>query len=152
MASSQFPILRTPEQPQQSRVQDGIASVFNPVAKALQNTPIMGAPAPAWIQPDLLNGWANIGAQFATAAFHRDALGYVHCKGVLSNAAGAAAGSTIFALPMGYRPAQQYRFAVEGTSATAQFINVTPVGLVSPDVVVAAGGTCDVVFTFLAEQ
>lgn len=152
MASSQFPILRTPEQPQQSRVQDGIANVMGPVARALQNTPIMGAPAPAWIRPDFLNGWVNTGAPYALVAFHKDALGYVHTKGVFTNGTGGALILPIFAFPMGYRPAETQSFAVTGPGVTIQFLNVDGAGVVTPLVAVGAGGVSCLGFTFLAEQ
>ena len=82
MAASNFPILRGLDA-QQSRTQDNVSQVLTPVAKALQNTPIMGAPPPSWILPSLLNGYASFGLGTAAPAFHRDALGYVHLKGLL---------------------------------------------------------------------
>lgn len=152
MASSQFPILRTPEQPQQSRVQDGIASVVNPAVKALQNTPIMGAPPPAWIRPDLLNGWVNYGNACEVIAFHRDALGYVHAKGVLINNTGGALAAVIMLFPKAHRPAFTQRFAVMGDAGTSQAISVFATGFAQPIVAVPNGGTCDFAFTFLAEH
>lgn len=100
MASSSFPILRGPDV-QQSRTQDNVNGVLQPVAKAVMNTPIMGAPAPVWVLPDLLNGWVNFGGAFATAAFHKDCLGYVHLRGTIKS---GTVGSNAFVLPMGYRP------------------------------------------------
>ena len=140
MATSKFPTLRDVTQPQVSRVQDGIAGVLNPVAKALQNTPIMGASPPSWIRPDLLNGWVNFGGAFALVAYHRDALGYVHTKGVAQNSTGAGLILPLFTFPLGYRPLENQAFAAVGPGATAQFYTVTFAGMVTPQVAVAAGG------------
>lgn len=140
-----------------SRLQDNIDATLRPVASALLNTPIMGAAAPAWIPAQLLNNWANAGAPFATCAFHRDALGYVHCKGVLLNTVGVAGttvASAIMQFPVGYRPRESQRFPVRTTASAIQFVlvDMTNAGLAIPLVAVGAGGSCDFAFTFLAEQ
>lgn len=150
MASPSFPKLRGSDE-QASRAQDNISQQLQPIAKALSATPIMGASAPSWIAPSLLNGFANTSG-FAAAGFHRDALGYFHGKGVLTNAAGVAAGSTIYVAPSGYRPRETQRFSVRGAAGTVQAVTVTPAGLVSNDLVLAAGDTIDLAFSFLTEQ
>ncbi len=151
MAGTVFPKLRGADV-QQSRTQDNIAAVLNPLAQALANTPIMGAPPPGWISPSLLNGFSNVGPPFALIGFHLDVLGYFHGKGVLKNTAGCAAGTRILVLPPGYRPAATQRFAVEGTGGTAQFVSITAAGAVAVELLIAAGGTVDFALTFLAEQ
>lgn len=147
-----YPKLRNAENPQSSRTQDNVDSVVRPVAAALTNTPIMGAKPPAWILPDLLNGFANAGGIYAAVGYHKDALGYVHCKGVMAHAAGTAAGTQVMLFAPGYRPGAVQRFTVEGTAATAQFIAVNGAGVAAVEVLIAAGGTCDFAFSFLAEQ
>lgn len=109
MASSRFPVLRGPDA-QQSRVQDNVQGVLGPVAQALQSTPIMGAAPPAWIQPDLLNGWTNLGGTAAPAGFHKNALGYVYVRGQL--AAGTLS-AVMWSLPRGYRPGYPLVMLVE---------------------------------------
>lgn len=155
MGSPGFPKLRG-ENAQSSRTQDNISQQLQPIAQALAKTPIMGAPAPGWIAPSLLNGFANLGTvggnNYAVAGYHRDALGYVHIKGVVMIAAGAAAGLPIFALPGGYRPAEWNRFAVDGNGATFNALTVHPDGRIWPELLIAAGGTIDLAISFLAEQ
>jgi phage minor structural protein len=62
-----------------------------------------------WIAPTLLNGWVNYGSGYETAGYYKDALGFIHLKGVIkSGTMGAAA----FTLPAGYRPSYKKMFIV----------------------------------------
>jgi phage minor structural protein len=62
-----------------------------------------------WIAPTLLNGWVNFGSGYETAGYYKDALGFIHLKGVIkSGTMGAAA----FTLPVGYRPSYKKMFIV----------------------------------------
>jgi hypothetical protein len=149
--STVFPRLRSDEQPQQSRVQDGIQGTLGPLAQALNATPIMGS-APVWIPVDLDPAFANFGGAFATAAYYKDSLMRLWAKGVLVTAAGVAPAATVATLPFGFRPAQTQRKAVEGNGGTAQFISIAPTGICTVELVVAAGGTVDFDFSFLVEQ
>ncbi len=67
-----------------------------------------------WIAPTLLNSWVNFGGAFAAAGYYRDPLGIVRLKGLVN---GGVAGSIIFNLPVGYRPAAQHIFAVIANNA-----------------------------------
>lgn len=147
---TRFMKLRTDDQ-HLARVQDNIAAVVNPVATAVQSTPIMGAPPPAWIQYTLTSGYANVGGGLAVAAFHVDALGYLHSKGSLVCAAGSSAGDTIATLPMGKRPTEKLRLPVPVT-AGAQWVTVAPDGTVATAFNIAAGDGIDLSFSFLVEQ
>jgi hypothetical protein len=149
--SSTFPRLRSDEQPQQSRVQDGIQATLGPVAQALLATPIMGV-QPAWTAPTLDKAFGNIGGTFAVAGYYKDSLFRVWSKGVLTTAAGVAGGALVFTFPSGYRPAEVQRKAVEGDAATAQFISISPTGAVTVEVAIGAGGSLDIDFSFLAER
>ncbi len=151
MGSSAFIKLRGGD-PAASRTQDNISAQMQPVATALAATPIMGAPPPNWIAPTLVGGFANTGGALAIAGFHKDALGYVHMKGALTNAAGTAAATIIFTLPIGYRPAATQRFSVRGFAGAVQAVSITSVGLVSNDLVLAAGDTIDLALSFLGER
>jgi hypothetical protein len=149
-APSRFPKLRTEEH--SSRVQDNIDGTLGPIAEALNATPIMGADPPAWIRPNLLNDFVNVGGGNALVAYHKDALGYVHVKGVVTHVAGVGAGTSLFAFAMGYRPSEELLFAVYGTGATAQFLSVSADSNVYNQVAVAAGGIIGFTLSFLAEQ
>jgi len=151
MAASNFPILRGLDV-QQSRTQDNVSQVLTPVAKALQNTPIMGAPPPAWIRPSCLNGFSTPATvQFPAASFHKDALGYVHCKLSVGHTTGTAALSAIFVLPIGYRPAETLPFAGMAAGGVYQGVFVLKTGEVQNRLVMAAGAVLYVNFSFLAE-
>lgn len=135
-----------------SRAQDAIDTTLTPVAEALGNTPIMGARAPVWIQPDLLSGLVNFGGGNATAGYHKDALGYVWSKGTVSSAAGVGAGTQLFRLGAGYRPAATIIFPVWNSAGVAQAVSVDPDGYVYNQVAVGAAGWISLVFSFLSEQ
>jgi hypothetical protein len=142
VSTSRFPILRGLDV-QQSRVQDNVNSVLGPVAQALQNTPIMGGPLPTMTAPSLLAGLVNFNIIFyAPMSWHIDALGYVHLGGGVVSAAGAAANTVAFVLPIQARPKYVRDFAVEGTGSTAQFVEVLPNGNVVILLAIAAGGYC----------
>lgn len=147
---SSFLKLRGDDQP--TRAQDNINASLEPIAKALNATPIMGAPPPSWIRPSVLTGgFSNFGGGFAVVAFHKDALGYVHVKGFTTSVAGSAAFSVIFTLPQGYRPSEVRRFPAEANGAY-QGVQVYFNGDVSNVIIVAAGGFISTEFSFLAEQ
>lgn len=151
MASpSQFLKLRGPEQP--TRAQDNIAGTLEPIAKALNATPIMGAPPPAWIPMSLVGGFAFTGLGQVMPEYSKDALGYVWVRGAIVNAAGCAVNTVFTTFPIGYRPSYSAHFAIKGNAATAQFVGVDSNGNAYVEVAVAAGGFTDMYFAFLAEQ
>jgi hypothetical protein len=153
-ANTRFPVLygKGDDGGHSARVQQNINAVLEPLARAVQNTPIMGAPPPPWTYPDLLNGWTNHGPPFATCAFHRDCLGYVHFKGVAHNSAGGANRNPIFILPVGYRPAEENSFTCAATPGTTQNMTLTRDGIFQPDSNVANNGHVHFSMIFLAEQ
>ena len=59
-------------------------------------------------QPAFQNSWVNHGSTSAVAAFYRDSSGVVRIKGLVKNGTGA---TTIFTLPVGYRPTEDRYFA-----------------------------------------
>jgi hypothetical protein len=135
-----------------SRVQDNVSAVLDPVAQSVGSTPIMGAPPPAWVALSLLADFAQTTGQ-AVSAYHKDALGYVHSKGSVTTAAGQAAGVAVVGpLPLGCRPKEPQRLSVRGNAGAVQAIVIGIDGTLKLDVAVAAGGTVDLGFSFLAEQ
>jgi hypothetical protein len=138
-------------QPAVARAQDNIAATVNPVVSAVNKTPIGGAAAPSWQPLALLGGFAPVTGR-STTAYHVDALKYVHFKTGVANAAGCVANTTLATMPAGTWPKETACFSVRGTGSTAQFITVSSKGVVSVDVAVAAGGTVDGYFSYLAEQ
>lgn len=93
--------------PGQNRQTDAIARVVDELALQVQATPIGGAAPPAWVRPQLLNGFVDAGAPYNVASYHVDALGYVHLGGVVATAAGTPAWTAVFQLPVAARPLYQ---------------------------------------------
>lgn len=149
-APTQFIRLRGDGQP--SRVQDNIGATVDPAVRALAATPIMGAPAPAWVRVDLLGGYSQTAAPQPVCAYHKDALGYVHAKIALTHAAGTAAGTAAFVFGTGYRPSETLTFG--GSDAGGLFVAMTvdASGNFANLAVLAAGDQIRMVFSFLAEQ
>lgn len=59
-------------------------------------------------EPAFANSWVNYGEPFNTAAYMKDAMGFVHIKGLIKN---GTIGASAFTLPAGYRPSKAYMFA-----------------------------------------
>lgn len=147
--SPQFPKIRSPEQPQQSRVQDGVAGQLAPIASAVAATPMLSGTLPLWTPPDLQGDFTNF-AGFTATGYHKDSLCYVHGKGVVASAAGVAADARIYRLPQGMRPREKHAFAVpNGAGATA--LGVDADGWVTTLRAIAAGAAFGLEFCFLAD-
>ena len=87
-------------------------------------------------EPAFQNSWVNFDtATFRGARFWKDPMGIVHIEGLVKN--GAAAPSTIFTLPAGYRPGNGLLFAVMANANVAARIDIAPTG----NVVWQGGGT-----------
>lgn len=78
-------------------------------------------------QPAFAGAWVNFGAPWQAARFFKDTLGIVHVQGLVKN--GAAAPSTVFTLPAGYRPPADLIFASEAAAVYAR-LNVLASGVV----------------------
>ena len=91
-----------------------------------------------WQGATLLNNWLNYGTPYALAAFTKDSLGYVHIKGFIKSGT-VTAGTPIFNLPVGYRPAESnyYNTGIQSSGSGGVF-EVTAGGDVK---VVAANAT-----------
>lgn len=64
-------------------------------------------------EPAFENSWVNFGSSATVAAFYKDPFGMVHIKGQV---AGGTLDASIFTLPTGYRPSENYRFATMQSS------------------------------------
>lgn len=60
----------------------------------------------SWTSVSFTNSWANA-AGYSTAQYRKDALGFVHMKGVIDTGTPAA---SAFTLPAGYRPGQKLSY------------------------------------------
>lgn len=133
-----------------SRTQDNVAGQLTPVAKAVAGTPLLKGTLPAWVPISLSTGYANFGAQFGPAAYHRDSFLYTHLTGLVTSAAGVGAFTQLGVLPMGYRPRCTIRLAVDG-GATYQALDITAMGIISNTVAIAAAGVMFLDCSFLAD-
>jgi len=85
-----------------------------------------------WIAPTLQNGWVNFGnsdpsaGTFDSAGYCKDSIGFVFLKGLLR----AGTGTTIFILPVGYRPSLRKIFISYGSSTGQIRIDILPTGVV----------------------
>ncbi len=78
---------------------------------------------PAFQAPTLSSDWSNVGSQWATAGFTKDAMGFVHFRGLVKRAV-AGTQTQIFTLPAGYRPAATLVFPVRCGDNTMCFLQV----------------------------
>lgn len=95
-----------------------------------------------WQAPTLLNSWANYGSGYNDVGYYKDSLGRVHFKGLIKNGT-TAAGTVLFNLPVGYRPAQNYILNGRKTGGADCEIRANSDGTVTiGDGGAAAGWTC----------
>lgn len=80
-------------------------------------------------EPAFQNSWVNYGGAYATAAFMKDALGFVHLRGTMKSGTMSA---TAFQLPAGYRPTATLTFATYGSAAVPGISNIDSSGNVLP--------------------
>ena len=63
-----------------------------------------------WIVPAFMNGWVNFDNVYNPAGYFKDSLGIVHLRGLVKNGTN---NTTIFTLPVGYRPSNRELQAVQ---------------------------------------
>ena len=74
--------------------------------------------APEWIEvTSFANTWVNFNAANNSAAYCKDAMGFVHIRGMVKD---GTDWSTIFTLPVGYRPAKQEIFVTISNDAVGR--------------------------------
>jgi Siphovirus protein of unknown function (DUF859) len=106
-----------------------------------------------YVYPSLQNGWANYSGTtgYQRASYWKDKNGIVHITGMIKSGA-TAAGTTIFNLPEGYRPANQHVFVTTSSSGLATRIDVTKNGEVQGNYNLNTGWTTLAGISFKAEQ
>jgi hypothetical protein len=68
----------------------------------------------AWVAPSLLNSWADYGSGYEPSGYMKDDFGFVHLKGIIKT---GTPPSIAFTLPVGYRPSNIVRFAINASGA-----------------------------------
>jgi len=87
-----------------------------------------------WVAPSLLNSWVNFGSGFATAGYYRDASGVVRIKGLIFSGI-ITAGTILFTLPVGSRPAEDSIFVAVSSGGVIAEVRV----LINGNVTIHAG-------------
>lgn len=64
---------------------------------------VHGITVPTWTDVTFNTGWTNYGGSFTNTSYTKDALGWVHIRGLVVGA-NARAANIIFNLPVGFRP------------------------------------------------
>lgn len=108
----------------------------------------LSIPTPSWTSVTFQNSWNNIGGANATVQYTKIS-GVVYLKGMASGGT-ATAGTIVFNLPAGYRPAAYRNFAVISNNAFG-YISIAPNGDVAIQVGVSGSLAFDNI-SFPAEQ
>lgn len=119
-------------------VTDGEKNAWNAKANKTQE---------AWITPAFTNNWVNYGSGQATAAYMKDEMGFVTIKAFVKD---GTIGTSVFTLPVGYRPGERMATGQVSNGAFAQ-VDVFDDGTVIPISGSAAGGIA-IMIRFRAEQ
>lgn len=136
------------EKAQISDLTAGVTEALQRVSVVEQKKAEKDAPAPEWITPTLLNGWA---AQNLIGYMIKDGIVYIR-----GGATGGAIGNPMFYLPNGYRPSTGRIFAVSSrTAGSDSYVHSRVIIGVDGAVTLGVGGNNFVSFDgiiFLAEQ
>jgi hypothetical protein len=100
----------------------GVLPVANGGTGASAIEPDYNVPTDASDPNGLKNGITNYGAKYAVAGYFKDPFGIVHLKGLLKTGGGGGtvpAGTTIFTLKPGYRPAEDRDLGVLSYTGSA---------------------------------
>lgn len=82
----------------------------------------------AWTYPALGGSWVNYASGYSSLGYRKDSMGYLRLRGVIKSGTSA---STIFTLPVGYRPAYHTEFVVASATGTTANVIVYSTGIVS---------------------
>ena len=92
---------------------------------------------PTWTNLTLLNSWVPYPG-YQVASYTKTPDGMVHLRGLVRGGT-AAAGTPLATLPVGYRPALAFDFAVATNAGGAADVDVEPNGNLTLDVALPAG-------------
>ena len=100
---------------------------------------------------DIYAGWTldTVGA-YAPARISRDESGMVSCDAIVRNLSGGTlgSGSSVLAVPSGYRPSGRSVVVVVGSSVIGQTLYISPAGLVTTELAVPNGGYMSLNFQY----
>lgn len=75
--------------------------------------------------PTFFTGWSNVGAPWMTAGYTRDAMGFVHLRGLVKQAGGTG---NIFSLPAGFQPSANLQFAARCGDSSMCYVTINSNG------------------------
>jgi len=102
-----------------------------------------------WIAPTFTNNWVNYSATFNDCGYMKDAMGFVHLRGLVKN---GTDGSSIFTLPVGYRPIRAELLVCASEDHYGR-LDIATTGTVAPSAAsTAPGWVCLDGITFKAGQ
>jgi microcompartment protein CcmK/EutM len=88
----------------------------------------------SWTGASFATNWQDYSVSYQPVSYFKDSLGLVHLRGLAKCTTGTTPGTTIFTLPVGYRPAKIEMFAVRSNDAAGVDscrLDVNAVGAVS---------------------
>ena len=108
-------------------------------------------PQEAWKTPSFVNGWVDYGSAFGSPGYYKDSLGNVHIRGLIKSGT-SSTGTTMFTLPVGYRPSLNYIFTCPKVGGDYYELRVLTSGAVAVGDRVASPTWSSIAVTFRAEQ
>jgi phage minor structural protein len=97
---------------------------YNPTRIVFGNFPVQFSQIEVgnFINATLINGWTRYSTNYDIPGFMKDPLGFVHLRGAVK---GGMNSSTIFTLPVGYRPSMRKNFSVAAGASGTEMANIT---------------------------
>jgi hypothetical protein len=108
----------------------------------LNTTALTFGYAGAWVEPTLLNSYANYTPSpgvFSKASYRRSRDGRVHIRGLVQHTGGLEAQKAIFQLPTGFRPALQEVFEGQGALNSAAYVGPVRIDVKANGEVIVVG-------------
>lgn len=87
-----------------------------------------GTPTASWTALSYQNGWTDFGAPYATGAYLKDTIGFVHLKGTIGHSGATTA--VIATLPAGYRPGAS--LIIPSYTSGASYVIIANDGTITP--------------------
>lgn len=103
----------------------------------------------SWTDATYTNSWVSFGAPYAAASYRKDGQGFVHLRGAAKT---GAVGSSIFTLPVGYRPGANEAFHTDSSVASGTSLIISTTGTVAPQTTGASSFCSLSAITFYAEN
>jgi hypothetical protein len=94
------------------QLQPFVTQVFEQVSYLLRD--------PSFIAPTFQNDWVDYDAGYELTGYYKDPRGFVHLRGLVKD---GTLNTTIFTLPVGYRPSNALLFVTVGREGATNSVN-----------------------------